>query len=250
MCFRATPHQRSTVEQMTTAIKKALLLLGLLALGWAVALYTPLGQQLTQPALLQAALEAHTNTAWGPALLALALAGSIVLGLPASALTLLGVALLPPLSAATGLFIGAGLGATITFALSRLMGQELAAQMTQRLDKRGHMATLEAWLERRGFVAVLYMRLCHIPYGLPGYLVGLSHMSWRPYLLASALGSVPHILAFVLVGSALNQALKTKQLAPLLTPSALLSAVVFLAVMALPLVWRPRSLEGAKPTDL
>lgn len=173
-----------------------------------------------------------------PLLLALGLAISITFGLPASALTLLGVTMFSAPVAAAALFVGAMLGASVTFALARGLGREASVWMLSKATQDGRAQRLDRWLVQRGFWAVFYLRLSHIPYGLPGYLAGFSGISWRSYISASALGSVPHIGAFIILGDALRVAIAQRDVSALMSPQGLISALLFVAVMALPLLWK------------
>ena len=51
------------------------------------------------------------------------------------------------------------------------------------------------------------MRLLFLPYDLVNYSAGLLHIDWKAFLLATALGSFPGMLAFVLLGAAGDVAL-------------------------------------------
>ena len=65
-------------------------------------------------------------------------------------------------------------------------------------------ARLRRWqraLERRGFWAVLYLRLAPgIPYTLVNYTAGLSRIGLRPFVAATALGTAPRTFAYVALG--------------------------------------------------
>ena len=44
------------------------------------------------------------------------------------------------------------------------------------------------------------MRLVYVPYDLVNYLAGFLRIGWMPFILATALGSLPDTLSFVLFG--------------------------------------------------
>jgi len=51
---------------------------------------------------------------------------------------------------------------------------------------------------------VLIMRLIFLPYDLVNYLSGFLRVPFRPFILASILGSLPGTLTFVLAGASLD----------------------------------------------
>lgn len=59
-------------------------------------------------------------------------------------------------------------------------------------------------MRRNAFSTVLIMRLIYLPYDLVNYLSGFLRVPYRPYILASILGSLPGTLTFVLAGASLN----------------------------------------------
>jgi uncharacterized membrane protein YdjX (TVP38/TMEM64 family) len=127
--------------------------------------------------------------------------------------TLLTVALVPgtaPSVAAGALFgaiwgtvltvIGATLGATAAYVLARRLGR---APVRARTGER--FARLDAWVARRGFLAVLYVRLIPVfPFNAVNYAFGMTSVTPRAYIAATALGITPATIAFVAVGSSLH----------------------------------------------
>jgi uncharacterized membrane protein YdjX (TVP38/TMEM64 family) len=101
----------------------------------------------------------------------------------------------------TGLTVlGATLGATISFAFARRLGRERVKQIAgERIER------VDAWLARRGFLAVLYARLIPIvPFNALNYVAGVSGIAARDYVSATAIGIVPGSFAYVALGSSLE----------------------------------------------
>ncbi|PJF33472.1 MAG: hypothetical protein CUN57_02075 [Phototrophicales bacterium] len=48
---------------------------------------------------------------------------------------------------------------------------------------------------------MLIMRLIFLPYDLVNYAAGFLHVRWLPFLLATALGSIPGTISVVLLGA-------------------------------------------------
>ncbi len=54
------------------------------------------------------------------------------------------------------------------------------------------------------FETVLIMRLLFLPYDLVNYASGILRLRWLPFLLATALGSLPGTVSFVLLGASID----------------------------------------------
>ena len=96
---------------------------------------------------------------------------------------------------------GASTGAALAFALARRLGHE-------RLRRRAGARTerLDDWLSRRGFLAVLLLRLVPaVPFNALNYAGGLSSVRFSAYLPATVIGIVPGTVAFVTLGDALGR---------------------------------------------
>ncbi len=114
--------------------------------------------------------------------------------------------------------VGATLGAAASFLLGRRLGRKHVERMTGR-----RLAQVDAWLERRGFLAVLYLRLIPaVPFNLLNYAAGVSAVRRRDYLLATAIGIVPGTFAYAALGGSIHDP----------TSPAFLGAVGLIVVLA------------------
>lgn len=96
--------------------------------------------------------------------------------------------------------VGATLGAVASFIVGRRLGrrqvEEIAGRRIGELDRR---------LERRGFLAVLYLRLVPlVPFNALNYAAGVSAVRRRDYVAATAIGIVPATFAYAALGSSLG----------------------------------------------
>jgi uncharacterized membrane protein YdjX (TVP38/TMEM64 family) len=124
--------------------------------------------------------------------------------------------------------IGATLGATAAFMLARRFGRAPLRARSGRWFER-----LDTRLSRRGFVAVLSIRLLPLfPFNAVNYALGLTSVPLRAYVLATAIGILPATFAFVALGSSLDDPASPGF-------AAALAAVLILAV-GVPLVQRLR----------
>ncbi|NND75519.1 MAG: TVP38/TMEM64 family protein [Ilumatobacter sp.] len=137
---------------------------------------------------------------WGVvAYVAVYLARPIVL-FPASVLTVVGGVLFGPYFGVLVVVVAANASAMVAFGIGRLLGR--------RPDTVTATSLLAGWAERirtNSFETVLTLRLLYVPYDLVNYAAGALHVRARPFLLATALGSVPGTVSFVLIGASLDR---------------------------------------------
>lgn len=93
---------------------------------------------------------------------------------------------------------GTVLGAGISFALGRLLGQGALRPLL-----RGRWLTAaDSQLSRHGFRSMLVLRLFPgVPFAAANYCAAVSRMGCVPFLLATGLGSIPNTAAYVVAGS-------------------------------------------------
>ncbi len=93
--------------------------------------------------------------------------------------------------------VGALVGATAAFGLSRTLGR----QAVQRVDS-DRLRRLDALVARRGLLAVIGVRLFPLlPFGPLNYACGLTAVRARDYLVGTAIGILPAATAFVTIGA-------------------------------------------------
>ena len=138
----------------------------------------------------------------------------------------------PLLAAASGLVFGTALGTVVSIAAGTTGA--LAAFLIARaggaravVDLAGpRLRRLLAAVGRRGFVAVLYLRIVPgVPRDLANYGAGLTPVGALPYALATLLGIAPRAFAYTALGSSFS-------VTDLTSPEAIV-AVAVLAAMAL-----------------
>ncbi|MFC9497221.1 TVP38/TMEM64 family protein [Streptomyces sp. NPDC056982] len=93
---------------------------------------------------------------------------------------------------------GTVLGAGVAFGLGRVLGQEALRPLV-----RGRwLQAADGQLSRHGFRAMLAARLFPgVPFWAANYCAAVSRMRWAPFLLATAIGSVPNTAAYVVAGA-------------------------------------------------
>lgn len=145
-----------------------------------------------------------------------------VLVLPSTPLNLAGGAIFGPWWGTAWTSIAAILAATVTFTFTRTVGRQW---VHHRLA--GRMQALNAELSQTGLFYMMAIRLQPIiPYGIVNLAAGLTSVTYKDYLLGTALGTVPGVLPFVLLGSSGLKALRTGDILPLLGSLTLVGILI------------------------
>ncbi|MEU5979262.1 TVP38/TMEM64 family protein [Streptomyces sp. NPDC047315] len=133
-------------------------------------------------------------------------------------------------SAVAGTVFGAG----IAFALGRLLGQDALRPLL-----RGRwLKAADHQLSAHGFRSMLAVRLFPgIPFAAANYCAAVSRMGYAPFLLATAIGSIPNTAAYVIAGSRAGSPT---------SPAFVISTgfIVVTGVIAAVVAWRKRHRLG------
>lgn len=125
---------------------------------------------------------------------------------------------------------GTVLGAGLAFGLGRFLGQEAL----RPLLRARFLKAADGQLSRHGFRSMMACRLFPgVPFWAANYCAAVSRMGWLPFLLATALGSIPNTAAYVVAGARASTP----------TSPAFLIAIGVIAVPALigaVIAWRKR----------
>ncbi|WP_329279742.1 TVP38/TMEM64 family protein [Streptomyces sp. NBC_01451] len=125
---------------------------------------------------------------------------------------------------------GTVLGAGAAFVLGRVLGQDAL----RPLLRARWLQAADGQLSRHGFRSMMAARLFPgVPFWAANYCAAVSRMGWLPFLLATALGSVPNTAAYVVAGARASSP----------TSPAFLIAMAFIAVPAVlgaVVAWRKR----------
>lgn len=169
-----------------------------------------------------------------PLLFVLAQSVVTVAPVPRTVFTLAGGLLFGPVLGIAIALIGTTLSALLAFALVRGIGRELVAP---HLD-RGALRAVDTRLHRRGWLAVISMRLIPlIPFSVLNYCCAVSSIRLRHYLLGTV-GVVPGTIAVVLLGDALTGTT---------SPGLVAASVVCAAIGVVGLVVDARTSAGPDP---
>jgi uncharacterized membrane protein YdjX (TVP38/TMEM64 family) len=117
--------------------------------------------------------------------------------------TLLGGAIWGPVWGTLFVVIGSNMSATLAYGFGRAFGQGVLPADDGGASG-GLISRYAERLRANAFTTVLIMRLVYLPYDLVNYLGGFLRVPYRPFILASVLGSLPGTLTFVLAGASLD----------------------------------------------
>lgn len=199
-------------------LKQGLLLLTVICVvATAIAVYLLGG---IDPELLQSWLK--QAGIWAPIIYIILYTISTILLLPSTALNLTGGAIFGPWWGTLWTGIAAIVAAVIAFIFTRTVGREAVAK---RLA--GRWEAMDAEIRQGGLFYMFAIRLLPIiPYGLVNFAAGLTSVTFKDYLLGTALGTVPGVLPFVMLGSSGLKALRTGDMLPLLGALSLTGLLV------------------------
>lgn len=168
-------------------------------------------------------VDALQGSAWGPAVFtALYLVRPLLL-FSAAVLTVAGGFLFGPWLGLAVVVVASNASAMIAYAVGRWFGTGalLSGDEGRRLNRYA------ARMRDRSFETVLVLRLLLVPYDLVSYLAGLLRIRPLPFLTATAIGSIPGTVAFVLFGASIED---FDGGVPSLNPWTLAASITLLAV--------------------
>ncbi len=125
---------------------------------------------------------------------------------PATVLTVVGGIVFGPILGTIYTLLGSNGSALVAYAVGRFFGSN-----TPIAQNDGTLGRYITRLRANSFTTIMTMRFIFVPYDLVNYLAGILRIDWRPFLLATALGSLPGTLAFVLFGASFKGDIATAE---------------------------------------
>lgn len=225
MSNKSTTTKQSSEPQRSffARYRRVLLVVGiwvLLIMG--IQIYTR-QQQLMPFAAIQQLVMLFQDSSFGPLLFISAAALSPFFLLPAALFgSVAGLAFGPVLGVMYTL-IGCNLSATLTYLLGRYSSHDMAASgpISRLLDRYGER------LHDNALLTVIVLRLTFLPYDPVNYMLGIAQITWLRFIIANTIGSLPGVIAIVLIGASLTS-LDSNM--PMLNPLLLLPSAGLLIV--------------------
>ena len=125
---------------------------------------------------------------------------AVVSFLPASPFSLLAGVLFGPWWGTLYIVVAATVGATAAFFIARFFGGDFIQGLLVRYGEK--IAAYNAKLIKKGFATVLFLRLIPLfPFNVLNFILGLTKVRPRSYILATALGIIPGAFVFAYAGA-------------------------------------------------
>lgn len=137
-----------------------------------------------------------TDSFFGPLGYMLIYAIRPLLFFPATILTLLGGFIFGPVGILYTI-VGSNASAMVTFGIGWFFGKDIL----NNEEETGIIQKYTQRMRENSFETVLIMRLVFLPYDLVNYASGFLKINWLAFLAATAIGSVPGTISFVLFGA-------------------------------------------------
>lgn len=144
---------------------------------------------------LQLVVTFLTGSLFGPVFYIVIYALRPLLFFPATILTLLGGFLFGPIG-----ILWTVLGSNASALLAYSVGRYFGRGVLENKENSGLIQQYTQRLRQNSFETVLIMRLLFLPYDLVNYAAGFLKIKWQPFILATAIGSIPGTVSIVLLG--------------------------------------------------
>lgn len=191
------PHRIS--RRMLSGLAWLAAILGLVGL-WA---FTPFREEVTVVALLDHVAAAR-GTLWMPLWVTAAFVFGNLLLVPVMLLIAVSGLAFGPLLGFFYAALGSFASASVGFALGRWVGRDLVRRLAGRQLNR-----ISRRLARSGIPTVAALRVLPIaPFALVNMVAGAMHLHYRDYILGTALGMLPGIVAMTVLGATVERILR------------------------------------------
>ncbi len=120
---------------------------------------------------------------------------------PASVLTVIAGILFGPWFGLIFTIIGENISANISFVVGRYFMKDFdeSIESRNRFINKAFCST-----RKNGFLTVLIMRLSFVPFDLVGYFSGICNIRHKEFALGTFLGTIPGLLTYTMLGSAVG----------------------------------------------
>ena len=183
----------TATEKLATQSPLLRVLAGIVA---AVALIA-IGRQIG-PYLPQFTIWVDSVGLWGPLIFILGYVAATIAFVPGSVLSLAAGSIFGLERGVVYVFIGATLGASLAFLVSRFLAREV---IEQKLKETPKFSAIDKAVGREGLKVVLLLRLSPLfPFNLTNYALGLTKIRFRDYFVAS-IGMLPGSVLYTYYGT-------------------------------------------------
>ena len=142
------------------------------------------------------------NGVWGALIFILLYSIRPLILFPATFLTLAGGFVFGPVLGVFYTIIASNISSTIAFYVGQYFGEGLLQE--QDAESVGWIQRYTRRMRENSFETVMTMRFIFLPYDAVSYLAGFLRIKFVPFILATALGSIPGTIAFVGFGASVE----------------------------------------------
>lgn len=129
------------------------------------------------------------------------------------------------------LMIGAIIGTSATFMISRFFVRGLVEKML-----KGKFKGLDEKLKKHGFMTVLFFRVVPlVPYEVLNYASGLSRIKFKDYFLATLLGLIPGVVIAAFFGGSLGEIRSFKDI---FVPKFMVAVGLMILILIIPVIYQ------------
>lgn len=193
-----------------------------------------LSHDLSPLQVVQRMLAFMQNGIWGALIYVLLYAVRPLIVFPSTVLTLAGGFVFGPVLGVIYTVIASNISSTIAYFVGHFFGAGLLKDdgsdgLIQRYARR---------MRENSFETVMVMRFIFLPYDAVSYLAGFLRIKYLPFILATALGSIPGTMAFIGFGASIETFDGTL---PKLNPTTLgISFAIFIVSILLSRMFKKR----------
>lgn len=167
------------------------------------------------------------QTPLGPLLYVLIYALRPLTFFSATLLTLAAGAIFGPIWGIIYTVIASNISATVAYGMGRILGKGIV----DNAKSTGIVSSYAERMRTNSFETTLIMRFLFLPYDLVSYLAGFLHISYRDFMLATIIGSLPGTVSFVFAGASVQVSdIVTTSFRPQFHPWSLAISVVLFVV--------------------
>lgn len=196
------------------------------------------------------------NSPWGPLLYILIYAVRPLFFFSAVVITVAGGAVFgaggSPLGVAYAVLltvIGSNTSASIAYGIGRYFGKGLIKE--DDADSASIVQKYAGRMRSNSFETIMIMRFIFLPYDLVNYLAGILRIRYWPFILATALGSIPGTVAFVSFGASVDAAELAAGRLPEFNPWVLgFGVLIFVVSIAISRILKRREQETMTNDEL
>ncbi len=151
--------------------------------------------------VIQLLLDFLTQGLRGPLLYVLLYAIRPLIFFPASLLTIASGFVFGPILGVVYTVIASNVSASIAYSVARFFGKGILKED----NPEGLLLRYTHRLRENSFETVMFMRFIFLPYDAVSYFAGFLRINFWPFILATALGSIPGTIAFVGFGASIER---------------------------------------------